>query len=307
MHRSTLSASQLLLQSLSADRRSVLSLWRALIYLRRASHNLAPDERRWHRIPGTEGEVSPFLVHMQRRGDLQRLSGTRGVYQVIAPFAGAYGTDEREALFEINPYAILSHYSALVFHGLTQDFPKAITAISSHTWADSPVPMGTGPGEWSGIALPAGPRPLRVMQLLVSWKQSIVPSMIGVNIYSPTGVPYWITGMARTLIDTLQDPELSGGITNVLQAWVMARDQIDIDEIVNYTALAGITLLRQRVGYVLEELGLSHPILDAWASDANRGGSSRLVGSQPLSSVYNRRWNLSLNAPVHILHEETWI
>ena len=95
-----------------------------------------------------------------------------------------------------------------------------------------------------------------------------------------------------------------GGIANVLRAWVLARDTIDLDALVYQVERFGVAVLRQRAGYVIEEIGLSHPKLEKWRASSHRGSSSRLVGSEPFASTFDERWNLSLNAPVEILHED---
>ena len=150
MHGLQISASQKLLHMLATEHRNVVSLWRALIYLRRESHTLGPEERRWRQVPEREGDVSPFLIAMQRRGLVERVPGTRGVYRVTAPFAQAYGTDEHDVLSEINPYTVISHYSALVFYGLTLDQPQLITATSGRRLAGYATPLGTDPGRVEG-------------------------------------------------------------------------------------------------------------------------------------------------------------
>ena len=290
----------------ASEHRNVVSLWRALIYLRRASGALGPDQRRWRQVPESEGDASPFLIRMQRGGLVERVPGTRGVYRVTAPFAQTYGTDEVEVLFEINPYTVISHYSALVFHGLTWDQPQLITATSGRDWPDALIPLGTQAAEWDGLSLPAGPTPSRVMRIPVWWRRPLVTSSIGIDIYATRGVPLRYTSLERTLVESLHDPASSGGIMNVLRAWSRAVDRLDVDEVVTYSDAADVAVLRLRVGYVLEELGLSHPVLKAWAASAGRGGSNRLVGSEPLAPRYSSRWNLSLNAPVHVLQEEEW-
>jgi predicted transcriptional regulator of viral defense system len=300
------SASQVILSMAASEHRNVVSLWRALIYLRRASRILSPDERRWQQIPQSEGDVSPFLLQMQRRGLVQRVEGTRGVYRITAPFAQTFGTDEFDVLFEINPYTVISHYSALIFHGVTWDQPKLITVISGRDWDDSLIPLGTEAVEWEGLSLPAGPTPPRVMKIPVRWRPALVPLSIGVEVHATRGVPLRYTSLERTLVECLQDPKAGGGIMNVLRAWGRATDRLDVDAVVEFTEAADIAVLRLRVGYVLEELGFSHPALDRWATGAGRGGSNRLVGSEPLASVYSSRWNLSLNAPVFALHDEGW-
>lgn len=304
MHGSQVSASQSILDMAASEHRNVVSLWRALIYLRRASRTLGPDERRWRQVPQSEGDVSPFLIAMQRRGLVQRVPGTRGVYRITAPFAQAYGTDEHDVLAEINPYVVISHYSALLFHGLTWDQPRLMTVTSARDWPDAPTPLGTDPAEWDGISLPAGPTPSRVMRIPVRWRRPLVASSVGIDVHAPRGVPLRYTSPERTLVETLQDPGASGGIINVLRAWSRAVDRIDVGKVVTYADAAGVAVLRLRVGYVLEELGLAHPILDRWAEHAGRGGSNRLVGSEPLAPRYSSRWNLSLNAPVHVLQDE---
>jgi predicted transcriptional regulator of viral defense system len=299
-------ASQSILSMAASDHRNVVSLWRTLIYLRRASRILSPDERRWQQVPETEGDVSPFLLQMQRRGLVERVQGTRGVYRITAPFAQAYGTDERDVLFEINPYTVISHYSALVFHGVTWDQPQLITAISGRDWSDTLIPLGTEASEWEGLSLPAGSTPPKVMRIPVRWRPGLVHSALGVEIHSTRGVPLRYTSFERTLVESLQDPKASGGIMNVLRAWSVATDRLDVDAVVAFTDAADVAVLRLRVGYLLEELGFSHPELDRWAEAAGRGGSNRLVGSEPLAPVYSSRWSLSLNAPVHVLHDEGW-
>lgn len=307
MHGSQVSASQAILRSLADEHRRVVSLWRSLIYLRRASRRLSPDQRRWKRIPASEGDVSPILIQMQRQGALRRLPGIRGVYEVTIPYARQLALDEREALLEVNPYAILSHFSALVFHGLTLEQPKLIIATSAQGWADAPIPLGTAPDDWKEIAMPAAPGPARIVDIPVIWRPGALPSMAGVEVQAPLAAPFRITSVERTLVEALQDPKASGGISNALRAWSEARDRMDVDAVIKLTELTGITLLRQRVGYVLEELGLAHPRLDAWASASIRGGSSRLVGSKPAWPGYSARWNLSLNGPVNLLREESGV
>ena len=64
-----------------------------------------------------------------------------------------------------------------------------------------------------------------------------------------------------------------------------------------------VAVLRSRVGYVLDRIGLSHPNLETWRASSRRGGSSRLVGSEPFARTFDERWNLSINGPVGVLDE----
>jgi predicted transcriptional regulator of viral defense system len=137
----------------------------------------------------------------------------------------------------------------------------------------------------------------------VEWQRVRPERFFGFADYAPLGYPMRYTTPERTLIDGLQNPGSSGGIVNVLRAWVLARDTIDLDVLVYQVERFDVAVLRQRVGYVLDQIGLTHPRLEQWRASSHRGGSSRLVGSEPFASTYDERWNLSLNAPVDVLHE----
>ena len=63
-----------------------------------------------------------------------------------------------------------------------------------------------------------------------------------------------------------------------------------------------VAVLRQRVGFLLEELGLTHPHVQEWPARAQRGGSSKLLGTAPYVNTYSERWSLSINAPLTSLH-----
>ncbi len=112
-----------------------------------------------------------------------------------------------------------------------------------------------------------------------------------------------VTTPERTLVDGLVDPEPSGGLENVLRAWSIARDSIDVDSVVYQAERLGVGVLRQRVGYVMEELGLSHLSLEEWRLASSRGGSSKLLAAASYSPRYDERWDLSINAPVDALRE----
>lgn len=299
-----ITASFAILERLAAERRRVLSDWRAVILLRRATFELAPQERRWTQLPQHPRDLTPLLRQMQRRGEIMPIKGVRRVYEVIVPYARTGLVDDDEVLFEINPYAVLSHLSALAFHGLTEELPKGITATISADVTGGLLPLGTEPRDWEGVEQPAGRTPDTIRGRLVTWTRVKPERFFGFAAYQPHGYPIRVTTPERTLIDGLREPELCGGVASVLKAWVFARDTLDLEALVHYVDRFGVVVLRQRVGYVLEELGLTHPFLEKWQSQAHRGGSSRLVASAPFAPEFSERWSLSLNGPVRILREE---
>jgi predicted transcriptional regulator of viral defense system len=298
-----ITVSRAIIQGLASEGRRVLSDWRAMVLLRRATQSLPPGERRWSYAPDSVQDTWPLLRKMVQRGELKPVKGLDHVYQVTAPFADQGLIDETEILIEVHPYSALSHQSALLFHGITLDLSKQITATVPESRPDALLPPGTRPDDWEGISLVRGAYPDSILGNPVRWIKTVPSRYFGTKEYRPRGYPLRVTDLERTLLDGLLRPELTGGIGNVLRAWALSRDLIDLNLLVAYANRFGVAVLRQRVGLIMDELSLHHPEVDSWPAMAHRGGSSKLVGSEPFSPTYSERWQLSINAPISLLHE----
>ncbi|MGI8474820.1 MAG: type IV toxin-antitoxin system AbiEi family antitoxin domain-containing protein [Thermomicrobiales bacterium] len=296
-------ASLAILERLADEQRHILSAWRGLLFLRNATFALAPNERRWEHLPGHVEDLGPLFRQMRERGEIKAVKGFPHLYEVTVPYARQGFIDEREVLFERHPYAVLSHLSALAFHGLTDEQPKGLTATVSADVSGGLLPISTGPRDWEGVAWPGGLRPSNVFGRPVEWLNTKPERFFGFIEYQPLGFPMRYTTPERTLIDGLHNPQLSGGIANVLHAWMLARDTIDLDVLVHQVERFNVAVLRSRVGYVLDRIGLSHLNLETWRASSRRGGSNRLVGSEPFAPTFDERWNLSINVPVGVLDE----
>ena len=296
-------ASQAILEQLASEQRRILSGWRALILLRRATLNLAARQRRWSELPHGVTDLYPLLRQMQQRGELAPLPDIRRLYEVTVPYARTGPIAEEEVVMEVDPYAALSHISAMVFHGLTDDLPRSITVMTPFDGRGDQLPLDTQPRDWEGIPLVSGRHPAKVLGHPVQWIKVKPENFFGLAVYQPRGYAVRVTNVERTLLDGLLAPERCGGIANVLRAWAFARDTLDLDVVVSQVDRFRIAVLRQRVGFVLDELGLPHPALETWRTQTHRGGSSRLVASAPYAPQFSERWNLSLNASVTALRE----
>ncbi len=266
---------------------------------------------------------------MKGRGEIKPLTkvGRGYLYEAAQTAAGSTPIEAGEALMEVYPYSALSHWSALAYHGLTDAPPRTIAAIVlvpriqgiqadpsddflaalKQSRKPSVLPCGTTPSDWEGLTrwegIPwvSGLTPPRILDWDVEWDSS--GRFFGVHEYRRLGYPVYVTSPEKTLVDALQKPQLCSGIENVLRAWAVARDTLNADELVQTVDRFDIGVLRQRVGFILDELGLSHPTVEGWRARAQRGGSSRLLASAPYASTYSERWNLSINTPVTALHD----
>ena len=291
-------ASWAILSQLADQNRRILSGWRALLLLRKATGTLPVSERRWEHAPDRIDAIRPLLRQMERRGELRPLSGLSGLYEVTVPYARTGLIQEDEILMEIHPYAAISHRSALVFHNLTDDLPTGITAIMPSDGRAGLLPPGTDLADWESGVFIVGKTISEILGQPIHWTRVMPTRYFGLHEYTPRGYPVRVTTPERTLVDGLQKPELCGGIAPVLRAWARGRDLLDVKSLVDYTERLEITVIKQRVGFLLEELGFTHPSLDIWRKAMHRGGSSKLFGSVSYASTFSERWSLSINVPL---------
>ncbi len=296
-------AAAAILEQLAAENRRILSDWRAFLLLRRATFKVPPDARRWAELPRQLDELYPLLRQMGTRGEIALLPKLGRIYQVTVPYARTGVVQEDEILMEANPYAAISHLSALVYHGLTDDLPQELIATVPASYAGDLLPPGTTPLDWEGLSLVQGRRPNKILGRPVRWIRVTPDRYFGLREYQPQGYPVRVTTPERTLVDGLQDPSLCGGFEHVLQAWMRARDTLDLAALVEIVERFDVGVLRQRVGFILDQLDLSHPAVEAWRALAKRGGSSKLLGTEPYAPTYSERWSLSINAPIAVLSE----
>lgn len=294
----------ILIQQLLADGRVVVSPWRALILLRRAARTIPRADRAW-RSPRTMAQVGRILRHMRQQGQLEPVEGHRGIFHLTVPEARTSWVDEHELLFELMPYAMLSHRSAMILHGLSNLRIHDFVLTAARLRPDDLFPLGTMQDEWRGIRLPDTHHPARIMRQPLTVRTVTTEHFFGHVEDDRWGAPMRVTSVERTLVDGLIAPNLCDGIDSVLEGWGIARYDLDldVDRVVSIVERYDMTVLQQRVGFVLEQLGLDHPRLAQWQAESLRGGSSRLVPNEPYSSDFDPRWNLSINAPIGALEE----
>ena len=289
---------------MALEQRHVVSVWRALLLLRRATQETPPELRRWAQAPANLEDTQALLFRLTRMGEFHPLEEIPFIYETRAPYARQGNVHEDEVLMEAHPYSALSHATAMVFHDLTDDFPQDFHLVLPSSTRPDLLPPGMEPTEWDEPFTSIGHTPPSLFGKPIQWHQLTAgPAEVGTAEYRPHGYPVRVTTPERTLVDAIHHPEWCGGFSKALQAWIQARDTLDLDLLVETVDAFGVNILRQRAGFIMEELGLHHPALEEWVKLAKRGGSSRLVGGEPFASQFSERWKLSINAPVGVLTE----
>lgn len=206
-----------------------------------------------------------------------------------------------EVACSVDPFAYLSHLSAMEYHGLTQRLPKLL-------FLSSPFPE-----EWRRSALERMKKDLSE-ELLERYARTGLPALtqvrftkIGrhtVQVFASSHLGAFLTvrdrtlriaTLGRTFLDMLRQPDLCGSIYHVLEvfeAHAVHYLPLILDELDQH----GSKIDKVRAGYVLEErCGLRNQRIERWQAAVQRGGSRKLYAQGGYSSRFSERWSLSLN------------
>jgi predicted transcriptional regulator of viral defense system len=242
------------------------------------ARDLAPDVRM------KQTYVAEALHHLRRTGWIVPIK--RGVYAVSSLAPGVAAVHEYELAMALVEPAAISHWSAMHYHGLTEQIPRTVFVL---TTVESPVltnAAGSSP-ESRGLYR-AGNATYRFIRVKPDRYFGTQTSWIG-------EARFTITDPERTLLDGLSRPWYCGDFGEVMNGFATRRDQLDLGRITDY-ALKLDMATAKRLGWVLEKLGISGSELSR-LEDVPIKSVRRLVANGPDRGPYDRRWMLRINLP----------
>lgn len=207
-----------------------------------------------------------------------------------------------ELLCCLDPFAHVSHLSALEFHGLTDRFPQMlyITRPNLPNWRASARQkmqrdLGDLHNRYLGVRLP---------QLRLPDVRRLGDTVLHVEYQNHLGAFRNVSGSAlrvstlgRVFLDMVRAPDLCGGMQHVIDIY---RDQANryLRLIVEDIDRHGRAIDKMRAGFLLTQVcGLEHSTVSSWQSLATRGGSRKLDPGAGYSPEFSERWMLSINVP----------
>jgi predicted transcriptional regulator of viral defense system len=283
------------LEYLAQERRIIAADWRFHVtYMRVArAHDYA--------LPDT-AKVNRLINTLDAARAIAPIAGISGVFRITVPYASVLPSPQEAIIQEANPIAVFSHFTAAAYHDLTNEIPNAIH-LTHFRAGLSRLPLGTTPEDWIDIPEPRRRLPGVIDGTPILWSQTKAEWDFGHVVGYVQANPIYITDLERTLLDVLRFPDRSGGAMEVLRMWKRAATRLRLDILIDYVGRFDQTLLRQRVGFILEQLQLTHPILQDWASNSVRGSSAKLIANLDFSRTFSERWNLSINVQDTVLSE----
>ena len=173
--------------------------------------------------------------------------------------------------------AYISFWSALHYHGFTEQVPRTTFIATTHRKKD--------------IAF-------REMNFEFVTLQPL--AFFGYRREMLAELPVVVADESKSILDSLSLPQYAGGISEVAKALQIALSQgsLEMPVLLEYAERLQNASLRSRLGYLLELLGQSISSLKA------AKGPVKLDPQNPARGSYNKRWKLYVNIELRDLFSQ---
>jgi len=244
-----------------------------------------------------EREYLRYLEQLLNSGVLSknRAFPSSRVYSIL----NSQKYSNQEIICSVDPFAYISHFSAMEYHGLTDKILKTLFySTLTHT-------------EWRQAASDKSSKEIKSSEDYELPRLSFLsPKKLGKNtVYCHrtktaggyqiiADSPLRVSKIGRTFLDMLQKPELCGGIYHVIEVFREYAGQY-LNLILPVIGKQGKNIDKVRAGFILEEqCTIKDTQIDQWKKFAQRGGSRKLDATQEYSHTYSEKWCLSINIEI---------
>lgn len=222
-------------------------------------------------------------------------------HEAIFSILGRERATTEEIACAIDPFAYVSHLSAMEWHGLTDRIGRTLIYSSPpptiwRRFAGEKMRKDAGEDhihDYLTQGLPHLKR-LNIKKIGRTRIHRYSSEHLGAFI-SVKDRCLRVSTIGRTFLEMIREPNLCGGIYHVLDVFDEFGERylkLIIDDIDRH----GKKIDKVRAGYILEErINLNEPRIESWKKFAQRGGSRKLVAGNSYSHEYSEHWCLSIN------------
>jgi predicted transcriptional regulator of viral defense system len=242
-------------------------------------------------------ELCAQLIDISLLSEIQPMTESKG-YLLF----GHHKASAAEIICSLDPFAYISHLSAMEYHGLTDRFPVVlyVTRPSLPEWKkQAQIRMARDLHDDQTSYLNAGlPKltPIKIMRLNQTPIHFCERSQLGA-FRAVSNSNLRISTIGRVFLEMIREPALCGGIGHVIDVYSEEAKRylkLIIDEIDRH----GSPIDKVRAGYLLTEVcQLNAPEFLEWQKLAQRGGSRKLDPDGEYATAFSERWKLSINVP----------
>ncbi len=223
------------------------------------------------------------LYHLRRNGWIVPLR--RGLYALSSSVPGVIPVHEFAIAMALVQPAAVSHWSALNYHGLTEQVPRKVFVL---TTLETSVPRVRGGKAQQGRGYP-------VDDTLYQFIQVKPDRFFGMEKVWVGDTRVTMTDPERTLLDGLSMPQYCGDFAEVLHAFEARGDHLNLARILDY-ALKLDTATAKRLGWVLERQRVDVDCLEPLARLPIKGYRT-LDPTGPRKGPCHRCWMIQENLP----------
>ncbi len=245
------------------------------------THQEAVTVAQVERIP--QEQLNIILSNLTRRGLLLRLR--RGLYAGIGSLPGQIQTHPFAIATRLAEPSAISHWSALQYHGLTEQVPQIITVSTPHK-------------VYTPSMREAKHSTRHAREIQGVWYEYIhvkQEAFFGVElVWVDERFQIPITDKERTVLDLFVFSSLFGGMGEVLSMVEEAMWMLNIKKLVEYAVRYNKKYVAKRLGWTLEHFGVAaedlKPLLDISVV-----GYCPLDPQKPKLGRCNKRWMIQEN------------
>jgi predicted transcriptional regulator of viral defense system len=228
------------------------------------------------------------LYHLRRNGWIVSLR--RGLYALSASVPGVTPAHEFEVAMALVSPAAISYWSALHYHGMTQQPPRKVFVL---TTKESSVPrMRNTTAKRIINGYPVGDTVYKIVQVKPERYFGTQKVWIG-------EARVTITDPEKTLLDGLSMPQYCGDFAEVLHAFEVRGDDLHVQRIIEYACTLDAATAK-RLGWVLEYQGIDPAFLEPLLELPIKG-IRKLDPTGPRKGPYSRRWMIQENLPGKVM------
>lgn len=224
------------------------------------------------------------LHYLVKSGWVVRLH--KGLYAISSTVPGVTPAHEFEIAMALVSPAAISHWSALHYHGLTEQTPRKVFVLTT-TGGSVPRSRSTRP--------PSEDTGYLIGDTTYQFVQVKPERFFGTETVWVGEARVTITDPERTLIDGLTKPQYCGDFAEVLYAFQIRGDALNLGRIIGY-ALKLDAATARRLGWILEQQGTLPARLEPLTRVEIKGYRT-LDPTGPRNGPCNRRWMIQENFP----------
>ena len=224
------------------------------------------------------------LYHLRRNRWIVSLR--RGLYAISSSVPGVAPTHEFEIAMALVDPAAISHWSALHYHGLTEQVPRKVFVLTTTAGAIPRRRSNKAPNPKEGY---------RVGEAVYQFVQVRPDRFFGTGKVWVGDARVTITDAERTLLDGLSMPQYCGDFAEVLHAFDVRGRDLNLERIIDYALRLGDATAK-RLGWILEQLGIDPRRLKRLAKIPIKG-YRKLDPTGPSKGPVSRDWMIRENLP----------